>query len=126
MRSAAHHATASLVRLDLGQSSLRQLTLQVEPAGAEPAALPFLPRHHPEDLELVAIGVLRVQAEAGAMIGLAGEGTGLDQGTAGAGEIGQALHLPRQVVQAYPLAAGRRPRLGYAAVQPAGRGGISG
>ena len=86
-----------------GQPPLLHLAFDVQASALTVGPL-FL-RHHPEDFELVAVGVLRVQAQAGAMVVHADQRVRRDQRVTGAGQFGQRVHLPGEVVQAHTFAA---------------------
>src|SRR5688572_10474494 len=63
-------------------------------------------RQQPGDLELDAVGVLRVERLRGPVVGGADEGAGLEERATDAGQLGEGVDLPRQVVQADGAAAG--------------------
>src|SRR5207248_10472698 len=88
-----------------------QLAGQVGRAGAAAARLPLLARDQPEHFELVPVRVLAIQAQAVAVVGLAAQGAGRRQRLAGAGQVPDGCQLPGGVVEADPLAAGRRAGL---------------
>src|SRR5947209_7936040 len=72
----------------------RQLAREVQAARAEAALVPLFLRQHPEHLELVAIGVFGVQAEAVAVVAFADQGAAGGEGFAGMGEVLNGGHLP--------------------------------
>src|SRR6266704_3160146 len=69
-------------------------------------------RHGPEDLELEAVGILGVEREADAVVGLADQRPRLGEPEPRASEIADLAHLPRRVVHARDaLVRPRNPRL---------------
>src|SRR5262245_7964396 len=76
-----------------------ELALEVERPGAEAAPLPLLARQHPEDLELEAVGIRGVEAEAVAVIGGAAQRTGAREGLARRDQIVERRHLPGGVIE---------------------------
>src|SRR6266542_540920 len=101
-----------------GEPSSGQLTLEVEPASPEPPTLPLVPWHHPEDLELVSIRISRIEAQAVAMVGFALQRPRIEQRLPGLSQVGEALHLPGQVVQADTIAPAGKWRARADAEQP--------
>src|SRR5581483_2644177 len=64
-------------------------------------------RHRPEDLELQAVGILRVEGQARAVIRLADERARLEQPPPRARKIGQLVDLPRRVIHPRGALVGR-------------------
>src|SRR3712207_9494206 len=65
-------------------------------------------RQQPGDLELQAVGVLRVEGLGGDVVRRPDERAGLQQRVADAGQLGERVDLPSQVVEADGAAAGLR------------------
>jgi hypothetical protein len=80
---------------------LRDLGVEVEPfdRGLVLVGAPLVAGQHPHDLELVAVGVGAVQAQGGAVAGLAGERACLGEAAAGVGELIDGVELPGEVVE---------------------------
>src|SRR5512132_1225337 len=89
-----------------GESSARQLTLEIERARADRRAA----GHRPEELELEPVGVLGVEREARAVIGLAHQRAHLDEPLPRAGEVGELGDFPGGVIHARHALVGRAQR----------------
>src|SRR5687768_1829185 len=89
----------------LGQPAARHFALEIEALSAEAAALPFIAGNHPEHFELVAVRVLRVEAQAVAVVRLATERSRPAERITRPGEVGQSFDFPSQVVEADAVAA---------------------
>src|SRR5437764_298070 len=80
-----------------------ELVLQIQRTRAGRLAV----GHRPEQLELQPVGILGVERQAGAVIGLADQRARLDESLAGAGQVGQLGDFPGGVIHAGHSLVGR-------------------